>query len=119
MNLRDIAHARTGDKGDTSIIMVAPFQESDADQVDAALAIERIAEHFGVREADVTVHRHPRLAAFTVVLRNRLYGGVTRSPSIDPHGKTLSGHLLDLPLNPGGAGTPTAPPTHHQTKESS
>lgn len=75
--LGDLAHARAGDKGDTSILVVAPYEPDDY-------------------PGNVTVHPVPRLGAFTVVVRDRLDGGVTRSRAADPHGKTLSGHLLDL-----------------------
>ena len=93
-----LAHARAGDKGDTSILVVAPFMVEDFVRVDAALQHDRVAGHFGVAPAAVTIHAVPGLGAFTVVVRGRLDGGVTRSRSADPHGKTLSGHLLDLPL---------------------
>lgn len=98
--LDDIAHARAGDKGDTSIIVVAPYRERDFDRVGEALRPEALAPHFGVAMAQITVHAVPTLGAFTVVVQERLDGGVTRSRAADPHGKTLSGHLLDLPLGP-------------------
>jgi hypothetical protein len=44
----------------------------------------------------VTITAVPGLGALTLVVRGALAGGVTRSGRIDPHGKTLSGHLLDL-----------------------
>lgn len=96
--LGTLAHARAGDKGDTSILVVAPFEAADFTRVDAALQHARVAQHFGVTTEAVTVHAVPGLGAFTVVIRGRLDGGVTRSRAADPHGKTLSGHLLDLPL---------------------
>ncbi|MDF2993740.1 MAG: hypothetical protein K0S37_4254 [Microbacterium sp.] len=94
--LGDLAHARAGDKGDTSILVVAPYEPDDYGRVDDALHAERVAAHFGVDSGNVTIHPVPRLGAFTVVVRDRLDGGVTRSRAADPHGKTLSGHLLDL-----------------------
>lgn len=97
--LATIAHARAGDKGDTSIIVVAPFLDGDYDRVVAALAPSRLAAHFGVAESNVTVHTASALRAVTVVVRERLDGGVTRSRAADPHGKTLSGHVLELPLD--------------------
>ncbi|BAJ74876.1 hypothetical protein MTES_1912 [Microbacterium testaceum StLB037] len=94
--LGDLAHARAGDKGDTSILVVAPYELDDYARVDDVLRAERVAVHFGVDASHVTIHPVPRLGAFTVVVRARLDGGVTRSRAADPHGKTLSGHLLDL-----------------------
>jgi hypothetical protein len=98
--LGDLAHARAGDKGDTSILVIAPYAAADYPRVDAALQPARVAVHFGVPVERVTVHPVPALHAFTVVVHGRLDGGVTRSRAADPHGKTLSGHLLDLALAP-------------------
>jgi hypothetical protein len=97
--LADIAHARAGDKGDTSIILVAPYEPADFDRVSHALAAPALADHFGVPAGQIGIHRLPALGAFTVIVRARLDGGVTRSRGADPHGKTLSGHLLDLALD--------------------
>jgi hypothetical protein len=97
MALREVAHARAGDKGDSSILVVAPFEAADFARLAALLTPARIAAHFGVADpGQVSVHAAPALAALSVVVRHRLAGGVTRSPLVDPHGKTLSGHLLDL-----------------------
>lgn len=96
-----IAHARAGDKGDTSIIVVAPYNASDYDRVGDALGVEAVAAHLGVPLANVIVRPSPTLQAYTVVIRERLDGGVTRSRSVDPHGKTLSGHILEMPIHNG------------------
>lgn len=94
--LYDIAHARAGDKGDTSIIVVAPYEATDLTRVGRTLVVEAVAAHFGVPSANVTVKASPILRAYTVVIRERLDGGVTRSRAVDPHGKTLSGHILEM-----------------------
>lgn len=96
--LVEIAHARAGDKGDTSIIVVAPYEERDYERVHRNLRVSDLARHFGVAEGNVSVHPIESLRAFTIVIRERLDGGVTRSRAADPHGKTLSGHLLELQI---------------------
>ena len=96
--LANIAHARAGDKGDTSIIMVAPYEISSYPRLLAALTVRAVAAHFGVAEGHISVRPLAHLGAVTLVIRGRLEGGVTRSPTVDPHGKTLSGHLLDMDL---------------------
>ncbi len=96
--LGDIAYCRAGDKGDDSILAVAAYDASDFPRLISALAPAAVAQHFGVPPAHVTVVAMPQLAAASVVVRGRLRGGVTRSASIDPHGKTLSFHLLDMEL---------------------
>ena len=96
--LSEIAHARAGDKGDTSIIVVAPYEPGDYPRVGKALAEVSVAHHFGVPVSHISIREMPHLRAYTVVIRERLDGGVTRSRAADPHGKTLSGHILDLPV---------------------
>ncbi|MFG1922024.1 hypothetical protein [Cryptosporangium sp. NPDC048952] len=94
--LWDVAHARAGDKGDMSILMLRPYVASDFGALREAVTADRVARHFGVPPDAVSVIPIAGLRALTVVVRGGLDGGVTRSPRIDPHGKTLSGHLLDL-----------------------
>lgn len=97
--LQDVAHCRAGDKGSDSLLSVIPYAAGDLEQLTELLTPAALAEHFGGMDpADVTVHPATGLGALVVVLRGRLGGGVTRSLSIDPHGKTLSGHLLAMEL---------------------
>lgn len=98
VRLGQLAHARAGDKGDSSILCVFPYERSDLERVASAMSTEVIAQHFSVSPEAVTVTVASDLGALTVVVRGALEGGVTRSPHADPHGKTLSGHLLDLEL---------------------
>lgn len=100
--LGDIAHARAGDKGDISILMLAPYEPDDYARVVAAATAERLAAHFGTSLPKVTVRESVGLRALTIVLRDQLLGGVTRATTLDPHGKSLSGHLLQLPLERDG-----------------
>ena len=98
--LGDIAHARAGDKGDSSILFLAPYAPSDFALVRAVITAERLAEHFEVSDATgITVRAVEELCAFSIVIPHRLDGGVTRSTTADPPGKTLSGHLLSLELD--------------------
>jgi uncharacterized protein (DUF1501 family) len=105
--LGDIAHARAGDKGNDSLLVLVPYDEADFEPLRCALTTNRLAEHFSLHQRDsVTVSSAPGLKAIVLVLRERLGGGVTRSTGPDPHGKTLSSHLLEmrLELHPGWAG---------------
>jgi len=96
--LASLAHARAGDKGDTSIIMIAPYQAEDFTQLREVLSPEALAVHFGTDVSTVSVNWAPNLIAGSIVLRGVLTGGVTRSHTVDPHGKTLSAHLLAMQL---------------------
>lgn len=97
--LGDIAHARAGDKGNTSILVVVPFDVADTQRIRATLDSGSISRHFGNHGIQrVVVKELSDLGAFLVVLDQQLAGGVTRSLRFDTHGKTLGAHLLDLPL---------------------
>lgn len=96
--LDDYADARTGDKGDTLIVAVLPRTHDHYEHLATALEPAGIATHFGCALTDVTVRRVPNVGAFVVELRGMLGGGVTGSPVLDGHGKTLSYHMLTLPV---------------------
>jgi hypothetical protein len=101
MILRDIAHVRTGDKGDISQIAVFAYRPEDFPRLLASVTPEAVARHFG-RLGGRTIVRYelPGLHALNLVLEGALLGGVTRSLALDAHGKTLGAQLLDLPILP-------------------
>lgn len=94
--LSDIARARTGDKGDDTIIGVYCKSNHDFEQAALMLTASAIAKHFDCTKDQVSVTLIPGLLAFTVLIRGVLAGGVTRSLRTDPHGKTLGSYLLEL-----------------------
>ncbi len=97
MKLRQIAHSRTGDKGNTSSISVIVYNERDYPLLLRQVTPERVKAHFGDLVAgDVIRYEIPSLGALNFVLRQALGGGVTRSLILDTHGKSLSSALLDL-----------------------
>ncbi|MDE4063441.1 AtuA-related protein [Phaeobacter gallaeciensis] len=98
MKLHDLAHGRTGDKGDVSNISVIAYRPEHLGYLQKALTIERVAEHLGHRVETVTRYDLPQLGAMNFVIRGALKGGVTRSLELDAHGKCLSSVLLDMPL---------------------
>lgn len=99
MRLRDIAHARTGDKGDTSNIAVVAYRAEDFVRLRALVTAERVKAHFGAAvRGPVQCYALPALGALNVVLEGALGGGVTRSLALDPHGKSLSSSLLDMEI---------------------
>jgi hypothetical protein len=97
MILREIAHVRTGDKGDSSQISVIAYRESDYPLLLREVTEERVRAHLG-RLPITSIRRYelPGLGALSFVLEGALGGGVTRSLSLDAHGKTLGALLLDL-----------------------
>jgi hypothetical protein len=99
VKLRDIAHSRTGDKGDTSNISVIAFDEADYLFLREHVTVERVRAHLaGIVTGDVTCYEMPSIGALNFVLTGALGGGVTRSLALDAHGKSLSSALLTLDL---------------------
>ena len=97
--LRDIAHSRTGDKGNTSVVSLIAFDESDYDLLREKITADRVRAHFaGIVHGEVTRYEIPSIGALNFVLQNALGGGVTRSLALDAHGKSLSSRLLDMEI---------------------
>ncbi|WP_209427748.1 hypothetical protein [Pararhodobacter sp. SW119] len=97
MRLRELAHSRTGDKGDTSNISVIAFDPADFDMIAREVTAERVREHFrGLVTGEVVRYELPQLGALNFVMRGALRGGVTRSLALDAHGKCLGSAILDL-----------------------
>jgi hypothetical protein len=99
MRLREIAHSRTGDKGDVSNISVIAFDEKHYPLLLERLTAARVAAHFaGVATGAVTRYKMPNVGALNFVLVGALGGGVTRSLALDAHGKSLSSLMLEIEL---------------------
>jgi hypothetical protein len=99
MKLGEIAHSRTGDKGNTSNISVIAYDERNYPLIERFVTAERVKTHFSeIVRGDVLRYELPQLGALNFVLKGALGGGVTRSLALDAHGKSLSSALLDLDL---------------------
>jgi hypothetical protein len=97
MILRQLAHARAGDKGNVSNIAVFAYRASDYPFLCDYLTAERVRAHFhGMVQGEVIRYELPKLSALNFVLQGALGGGVTRSLALDAHGKCYSSLLLDL-----------------------
>jgi hypothetical protein len=95
--LRELAHARAGDKGDICNISLIAYKEHDYDLIKEQVTAVRVKEHFkDLVKGEVLRYELPKLKAFNFVLHQALGGGVTRSLSLDPHGKSYSAVMLTL-----------------------
>jgi hypothetical protein len=98
--LRELAHTRTGDKGNRSTLSVIAYRAEDYPRLLAALTPQRIKAHFaGVVVGDVIRYELPHLQAMNFVMQQSLGGGVTRSLALDAHGKCLASALLHLTID--------------------
>lgn len=101
--VRDIAHARAGDKGNTSNISVWAYDAADFELLKRALTPERIKRAFpDLVRGRVERYELPHLHGLNFVLHEALEGGVNRSLNLDSHGKSFSFLILGLPLEETG-----------------
>jgi hypothetical protein len=97
MRLRELAHSRTGDKGDTSNISLIALEPWYYPILERLVTEDRVREHFtGIVHGKITRYALPNLWALNFVMEQALGGGVTRSLAMDAHGKCLSQALLTL-----------------------
>lgn len=95
--LREIAHARAGDKGDTSNIGLIAYRAEDYPILVEQVTVEALRGHFGdLVKGPITRYELPRVQALNFVLENSLGGGVTRALSLDPHGKSYGALILTM-----------------------
>lgn len=99
MLLREIAHAKTGDKGNLVTISLIAYRPEDFELLVRDVTPERVAQHFsGIIEGPVTRYLLPHLSALNFVLRRPATRAVTRSLALDAHGKCLGSALLALEI---------------------
>lgn len=99
MKLREIAHGRTGDKGNTCNISVVAYDRRDFLHLEREVTAARVRAFFdGIVLGEVVRYELPQLGALNFVLTRALSGGVTRSLALDAHGKSLGGALMNLEI---------------------
>ncbi len=100
MLLREIAHTRTGDKGNLVTISVIAYRATDFPLLEAELTVDRVNECFAdFLDGSAVRYVIPKLNALNFVLKRPLSQGVTRSLALDAHGKCLGSALLSLELS--------------------
>lgn len=100
MKLWEIAHSRTGDKGNISNVSLIVYDKKNYDLVSEKLTTEVVAEWYkDIVKGEVIRYELPQLGALNFVMHDALGGGVTRSLAIDKHGKSLSSYILDIEID--------------------
>jgi len=99
VELREIAHGRTGDKGDRANISIIPYAPSGYAPIAAQITQARMRDAFAHRNVGRLARFDlPALSAFNFVLDDVLQGGVNGSLNLDGHGKSLSFLALSMPV---------------------
>ena len=97
--LSEIAHARSGDKGDMANIGVIAYQPQHYAVLVREVTAERVKLYFGnFVKGDVERFELPNLGALNFLLYESLGGGGTLSLRIDAQGKTMSAALLRMEI---------------------
>ena len=100
IRLLDIAHARSGDKGDTANVGVIALDPAWYPLLERELTAPRVAAHFeGVITGTVERFELPNLRALNFLLHGALDGGGTISLKTDAQGKVFSTALLRMVLD--------------------
>jgi hypothetical protein len=98
--LIELAHGRSGDKGDTANIGIIARKPENYPILVREVTAERVKEHFkGVCQGEVERFELPNLGALNFLLHKSLDGGGTLSLKADPQGKTYSTALLRLEID--------------------
>jgi hypothetical protein len=99
MKLFDIAHSRAGDKGNTLMLSLIPFNEADYEMLLNKVTVEKVKSHLReIVHGDIIRYELPNISSLLFVCYNALWGGVTTSLALDTHGKSLSYALLEMEI---------------------
>jgi hypothetical protein len=103
IKLHEIAHARAGDKGNTSSVSVWVYDPGDYALVKEQLTAERVKAAFpDLIRGNVIRYELDHLQGLNFVLHDALEGGVNTSLNLDSHGKSWSYLLLRLAIEAPG-----------------
>lgn len=99
IHLADLAHARSGDKGNHANIAVLAYTEEGYAFLRGFLTADRVAQFFApLQPSKVERYEAPNVRGLNFVLYDVLDGGASRSLRSDSQGKALAVTLLQMPL---------------------
>ena len=98
--LNDIAHGRSGDKGDTSNICVFARKPEYYEIINREVTPERLHDFFGdMVKGEIIRYEVPSLGGFNFVLKHALGGGATMSLRLDSLGKSMGSAIMRLKIH--------------------
>jgi len=100
VKLERVAHARSGDKGNTSNISVFAYEPEFYQLLKTQLTAERFKAHYqGAIKGEVLRYELDNIEALNFVAHGALGGGVSRSLALDNYGKALSAAILAFEID--------------------
>lgn len=100
VELLKLAHARSGDKGDTANVGVIALKDEFYPILTREITAEKVKQHFGeMVKGEVERFELPNLKALNFLLHESLGGGGTLSLMTDAQGKTFSTALLRMKID--------------------
>lgn len=97
--LNDIAHGRSGDKGDTSNVCVFAREPKFYEVIKEQVTVEKVKEHFGdMVKGDITRYEVASLDGFNFVMKHALGGGATHSLRLDSLGKSMGSAFMRMKI---------------------
>lgn len=98
--LLQIAHGRSGDKGDTSNVCVFARKPEYYDIIKREVTVEKVREYFGdMVKGDIIRYDVPYLDGFNFVMHHALGGGATHSLRLDTLGKSMGSAFMRMKIN--------------------
>jgi hypothetical protein len=102
IRVNDIAHGRSGDKGDTCNVGLVAYDSDGFEILRREVTAERVKAHFGeLVKGTVSRYEMPNIKALNFVLTRALDGGGTMSLRSDHLGKVMYAWLLRLEIEDG------------------
>lgn len=98
VQLRRLAHARSGDKGDTANVGIIALKDEFYPVLAKEVTVARVKRHFKGMVAEVERFELPNLRALNFLLHGALDGGGTISLKTDAQGKVFSTALLRMEI---------------------
>lgn len=97
IHLNQIAHGRSGDKGDTSNVCVFAREPKYFEIIKREVTVEKVHEHFGdMVKGEITRYEVESLHGFNFVMKHALGGGATHSLRLDSLGKSMGSAFLRM-----------------------
>jgi hypothetical protein len=99
IQLKEICHGRSGDKGDAANIGLIAYKKEDYKIIKEQVTAEKVKEYFkGICLGKVERYELPNINALNFLLHETLGGGGTVSLKLDAQGKTLASALLKMEI---------------------